>query len=134
MDAFEWIAWSSGGRIVPFEAISSLILLVILFVVDLNIPVSLRMSQDANAENIRGKRLVVTTIDDIAHSDPERVFFAVPQDDADLSKGFHGITCRQFVNAINHAAHWLQTAIGELGSMPSEVLGYQAPMTFDILF
>ncbi|KAI9842789.1 MAG: hypothetical protein M1837_006892 [Sclerophora amabilis] len=58
-----------------------------------------------------GKRLLPVMIDHIAATDPDRAWISVPRDDLDLAKGFVDITYRQFANAINHAAAWLETVL-----------------------
>lgn len=77
--------------------------------------------------DIVGKRLIVATIDALVESNPDRVCFSIPQDDRDLSKGFRDITCRQFANAINHAAHWLESTLPTPDNTSFEVIGYQGP-------
>ncbi|PSN68711.1 acetyl-CoA synthetase-like protein [Corynespora cassiicola Philippines] len=72
-----------------------------------------------------GTRLLPSTIDEIAASDPDRVWACIPRDGSDISKGYKDITYRQFANAINHAAAWLGSSLG--GSVPNafEVATYQ---------
>ncbi|CAG8983676.1 hypothetical protein HYALB_00004108 [Hymenoscyphus albidus] len=60
----------------------------------------------------QGERLLASRIDEIARETPERVWVSMPRDDNDLSKGFLDVTFRQFSNAINHAAHWLDLVLG----------------------
>jgi len=47
------------------------------------------------------------SLDRRAENKPDSILFCIPNDDSDLSKGFHDVTAKQFVNAINHAAKWL---------------------------
>jgi hypothetical protein len=54
-----------------------------------------------------GRRLLVTTLDSIAQTEPEKPWISIPKDDNDLSKGFVDLTFSQLSNAINHAASWL---------------------------
>ena len=55
-----------------------------------------------------GCRLLVTLIDQYAATEPSPVWAVVPVDEGDLSKGFKDMTYREFANAINIAAAWLQ--------------------------
>lgn len=71
-------------------------------------------------------RLLVTAIDQIASSQPQRTWVSVPKDEDDLSNGFVGITFKQFSNAINHAAAWLHSKLGpHSGSF--DTFAYEGP-------
>jgi len=59
------------------------------------------------SEGQKGKRLLTNVIDFYANNDPARIW-ATAVDDKDLSKGYKGITFRNFANAINHASSWLK--------------------------
>lgn len=54
-----------------------------------------------------GHRLLVSSIDEYALTDPSSVWASVPSDELDLSKGFVNVTFNDFANAINIAATWL---------------------------
>lgn len=71
-------------------------------------------------------RLLVTAIDQIARSQPQRTWVAVPKDEDDLSNGFVDITFKQFSNAINHAAAWLYSNLGP-SSGSFDTLAYEGP-------
>jgi acyl-coenzyme A synthetase/AMP-(fatty) acid ligase len=74
-----------------------------------------------------GTRLLPSTIDDIAASDPHRIWVSIPNDGSDVSKGFKDITYQQFSNAINHAAAWLDSNLGHSATDTFEVVAYQGP-------
>ena len=73
----------------------------------------------------RGKRLLPVTLDTIALNQPHRPWISVPVNDADISKGFKDITFKHFANAINHAAAWLERAIGKVGQF--DIFAYEGP-------
>ncbi|CAI6335581.1 unnamed protein product [Periconia digitata] len=74
-----------------------------------------------------GERLIAPTLDEYALSCPNQVFYSIPKHDNDLSQGFKNITCKQFSNAVNHAAAWLQTEVLSPNATPYEVIAYQGP-------
>lgn len=71
-------------------------------------------------------RLLVTAIDQIARSQPQRTWVTVPKDEDDLSNGFVDITFKQFSNAINHAAAWLHSNLGP-SSGSFDTFAYEGP-------
>jgi hypothetical protein len=58
-----------------------------------------------------GKRLLATTIDSIARTKPEQPWILIPKDDNDLSQGFVDLTFSQLLNAVDHAAFWLDASL-----------------------
>ncbi|KAH8726600.1 AMP-binding enzyme [Phaeosphaeriaceae sp. PMI808] len=81
----------------------------------------------ARAANSASERLLPSIIDDQALSHPNDIFYSIPKDDDDLTKGFTDISCGIFANAINHAAIWLNANVGKPSAVPSEVIAYQGP-------
>lgn len=74
------------------------------------------------------KSIVASAIDSRAESKyAESAVFHVPRDENDLSQGFNHITWKQFANAINHAAWWLESNVGPKTSDKFEVFAYQGP-------
>ena len=73
----------------------------------------------------RGQRLLPITLDRIALTQPYRPWISVPLNNSDISKGFIDITFKQFANAINHAAAWLESSVGNVGLF--EVFAYEGP-------
>ena len=63
----------------------------------------------------RGQGLLPSVIDALAEAVSPRVFASIPCDDYDLSQDFRDINYRQFANAINHAAYWLDEKLGQVG-------------------
>lgn len=81
-----------------------------------------------------GKRLIVSLIDQYSKEAPDRVWASAPQDEGNLTKGFKDITYRHLANAVNHAAWWLDAALGKSnGSF--ETFAYAGPkdLRFPIL-
>lgn len=58
-----------------------------------------------------GRRLLAATIDHIAENEPNRSWVSVPVNE-DLSHGFKDISFKQFAEAINRAAWWLEQTLG----------------------
>lgn len=58
-----------------------------------------------------GQRLLARVIDDYAANQPDRVWAAIPRSN-DLTQGFRHITFRQFAQAIDRAAFWLEDHLG----------------------
>ena len=59
-----------------------------------------------------GQRLLATVIDYYADNEPDRVWVSIPLDDADLARGFKDITYKEFADAIDRAAWWLEETLG----------------------
>jgi len=75
-----------------------------------------------------GKRLLPVLIDQTARDNPRRSWASIPQDNAELKKGYQDINYRQFANAINHAAWWLQEHLPSVDVENSfETLAYAGP-------
>lgn len=69
-----------------------------------------------------GKRLIVQTADELARSQPERIYATVSRSATDLADGFRDVTIREFVNAVNFMAWWIEERIGR--SETFEVVAY----------
>ncbi|KAJ5523615.1 thioester reductase domain-containing protein [Penicillium frequentans] len=72
-----------------------------------------------------GRRLMPTVLDEVAESDPQRVFVSVPKS-ANLADGFEDITFSTFAKAVNKCAWWIREQLGEK-SMPKTML-YMGPL------
>ncbi len=59
-----------------------------------------------------GQRLLPTLIDEIAYSDPDRIFAAIPKT-AKPEDGFDDITFYRFAKAIDRCAWWLENKLGK---------------------
>jgi len=68
-----------------------------------------------------GKRLLAQTVDDLAASDPGRVWATIPLGQ-EISDGFRDVTFRELKNAVDSVAWWLEGKIGR--SDRFEVLAY----------
>ena len=71
------------------------------------------------------RRLVPTVVDEIARSEPGKVYAAIPVSSGDLDAGFRDITFAQFASAINGAAWWLERELGK--SSEFRTLAYLGP-------
>lgn len=59
-----------------------------------------------------GRRLLHTTVDDLAESEPHRAFASIPFDDDDLSKGYEDVTYAVLANAVNKLAWFISACLG----------------------
>lgn len=75
-----------------------------------------------------GRRLIPSTIDDIAGLNPSKVFGSLPISNTILEAGFKDLTFSQIANAINGVAWWLEKEIGRSDNF--ETLAYLAPNDF----
>ena len=71
-----------------------------------------------------GKRLVPSLIDQLAQDKPDSPWISVPVS-SELSDGFRDINYYVFANAVNRAAHWIESNIGK--SLRFETLPYIGP-------
>jgi hypothetical protein len=74
-----------------------------------------------SSNTIPGHRLLPTLIDDIADSNPTRAWASVPVSST-LSDGSRDVSFREFSNAINRAAWFLESSFGRATNF--ETLGY----------
>ena len=65
-----------------------------------------------SSEVSHGVRLIPTVIDYYANKEPYRIWASTPQSEV-LADGFRDITYKQFANAINRAAWWLESTLGK---------------------
>lgn len=73
------------------------------------------------SEPAYGKRLIAQTVDDLAVSEPERIWATVTVGQ-DIDNGFRDFTTRQLANAVNNVAWWLDGKFGRSDNF--EVLAY----------
>jgi hypothetical protein len=71
-----------------------------------------------------GKRLITTTVDEIATHDPSRLFAIIPRT-LDLDDGFSDVTFSDFACAIDKLAFRLEKKLGK--STEFETLAYMGP-------
>lgn len=69
-----------------------------------------------------GRRILVSLVDDLAASEPDGIWAAIPLD-ADLSRGFRDLTWRAAANAVDRLAWWLHETLGGQ-SRSFETVGY----------
>lgn len=58
-----------------------------------------------------GRRLLPQVLDELAESDPGRIFASVPLS-SDVSQGFREVTVRDVARATDYTAWWLEERIG----------------------
>ena len=73
-----------------------------------------------------GRRLIVSLIDKYALDTPDQAWASVPIDNDVLTRGFRDITYKEFANAINHAAHWLDQNL-QIERVPFQTIAYAGP-------
>ncbi|KAG5746391.1 hypothetical protein H9Q70_010912 [Fusarium xylarioides] len=71
-----------------------------------------------------GRRLIPRILDDMSRDEPDRVIYSIAKS-ADISKGFNDITAREFANAVNKTAWWLEGLVGKSESF--QTIGYIGP-------
>ena len=71
-----------------------------------------------------GSRLLPQVVDELACSDPERIYASVPRS-SDLSDGFRDVSMLEMSRAVNRIAHWLEKIVGRSTSF--ETLSYMGP-------
>ncbi|KAB8261313.1 thioester reductase domain-containing protein [Aspergillus pseudonomiae] len=72
-----------------------------------------------------GRRLMPAVLDEVAESDPQRVFVSVPKS-SNLADGFKDIPYGTFAKAVNKCAWYLREQLGE-DSIPKTIL-YMGPL------
>lgn len=63
------------------------------------------------AQTPHGRRLLPRALDEIAKSNPNRLYATIPHG-IDLSKGFRDITFKEMATGINFVAHWIHKTFG----------------------
>ncbi|KAJ5746276.1 Male sterility NAD-binding [Penicillium odoratum] len=71
-----------------------------------------------------GRRLVINIVDEMACDEPENVVYSVALSH-DISKGLRDINARDFANAVNRTAWWLESELGKGSLFPT--VGYFGP-------
>lgn len=85
---------------------------------------NLNKTQDPIAPSDRGRRLLHRVIDDLASSNPTRIFASIPLSN-DLQDGFQDITYRDFSRSIDKCSWWMEKNLGR--SETFETLNYVEP-------
>ncbi|RBQ78881.1 hypothetical protein FVER14953_21390 [Fusarium verticillioides] len=68
-----------------------------------------------------GRRLIPRILDDMSRDEPDRVIYSIAKS-ADISEGFDEITARDFADAVNKTAWWLEGLVGKSESF--QTIGY----------
>jgi acyl-CoA synthetase (AMP-forming)/AMP-acid ligase II len=76
--------------------------------------------------NTPGSRHVLQLIEHHALTTPDRTYASIPKDPDNISFGFHDISYAVFLNAINHAAHYLARTL-PVSEETYEVVAYAGP-------
>jgi len=69
-----------------------------------------------------GSRLIPCIIDETAQNDPKKLYAVIPNSAKNIAEGFRNMTYRDFANAINGAASWIERTFGR--SSDFRALGY----------
>lgn len=81
---------------------------------------------------VRGERLLPTVVDEIAHSDPDRILYSVmktrnPED------GFQDINAREFARSVDRAAWYIEQSLGPGVGFPTLVYMGPQDLVYGIL-
>ena len=71
-----------------------------------------------------GQRLLPQLVDERGRTMPERIMYSFAKTDRP-SDGFLDVTTKQFANAVNRAAWWIQSCLGKGLNFPT--VGYIGP-------
>ncbi|KAH7140156.1 hypothetical protein B0J13DRAFT_446289 [Dactylonectria estremocensis] len=71
-----------------------------------------------------GKRLIPQILDSLAAIDPDRIIYSVAKS-ADISQGLRHVSARNFAQAVDKTAWWLQNEVGK--STTFQTVGYIGP-------
>ena len=88
---------------------------------NLVIPSDDKTTVNGHADPPYGSRLLPQVVDELARSNPNRIYATVPRS-ADFSQGFLHVTMLQISQAVNDCAYWLEHSIGR--STVFETLAY----------
>ncbi|KAJ5654232.1 Male sterilityNAD-binding [Penicillium lividum] len=77
-----------------------------------------------------GRRLVINIVDEMARDEPESVVYSIALSH-DISKGLRDINARDFANAVNRTAWWLESELGKGSLFPT--VGYFGPQQPEML-
>lgn len=59
-----------------------------------------------------GQRLMPSVLDDLATTDPSRLYAVVPAKSEDINEGFFDITVADIARCTNFMANWIRTTLG----------------------
>lgn len=59
-----------------------------------------------------GERLIVQVVDELARKTPERIYATITRSPYEITEGFRDVTIREFANAVNCAAWWIDGQFG----------------------
>ncbi len=79
-----------------------------------------------------GRRLLPAVVDDLAQESPDHILYAFPKAGT-LDQGFRDVSARQFANAVNRTARWLEMTMGRR-STSFETIAYIGPREFSFQF
>lgn len=79
---------------------------------------------DRQSPSRHGQRLLPRVIDEIAETEPEKIFAVIPRT-FDLDDGFMNVTYSDFAKAIHRMSAWLEGKLGRSSSF--ETVAYIGP-------
>ena len=78
-----------------------------------------RINDDIHGDKpIYGKRLLLVLVDDLAKSDPSRVFASIPTSES-YSTGLRSIDMATFARTIDRVSWWLEEQLGKATGFPT---------------
>lgn len=80
-----------------------------------------KLLDNGRAEPPYGSRLLPNVVDELANTDPTRVYATIPLS-SDISQGFRDVTMLEVAQSVDHFAFWLETSFGRSSSF--ETLAY----------
>lgn len=80
-----------------------------------------------------GQRLLVTTLEEKARSEPQKAFCLLPRS-TNLQDGFYEVTYKQIQSAVDYTTQWLQNNLGPFS--PNETIAYMGlpDLRYNIFF
>lgn len=66
----------------------------------------------ADFQPSHGKRLLPQVLDELAKSQPDRLYASTPRLEKDLSQGFREVTNKDIVHCVDVLAYWLESLVG----------------------
>lgn len=64
------------------------------------------------ADPVHGERLLPQVLDELAISQPNRLYATIPNFEKDLCQGFRDVTTKDMADCVDVLAHWLEMFVG----------------------
>lgn len=79
------------------------------------------MAISSDSEPVYGLRLMPLLLDELARTQPNRVYAAIPKS-SDVTQGFRDVTIADIARCVNYTARWIETQLGK--SISFETISY----------